>query len=329
MAALRAQPIGRLSRSQIGNILRNVHKHEGNVALKDVLKTEWIVEFARLLPPSLNSNLGNIQLKDFLSYDYRVILTQNGDLGMLKSDVSKRARVYLLEKIDGQLRRFSNILDEGGILLFAPQDDHSEDGRFVPIRSGLHRLICMAQAEVRVLPVNIDYDFMTAGRMRIHVTIGAELTNVKGLRKSGFEELLKRAITSLGVVNMGHLGSACLLGLAQDNSESVTKELLAQEVLSRAQRLRGLGLNVDDVLINSRSLGRHLDGFIKYCVRRDWLRNRKDGEFILNKEAVLDSSPTDHRGYTIRYCYNELLTCQCAIESTQDGCDSDGADNGN
>lgn len=254
MAAFRAQPIGRLTRSQVGNMLRDVYKHQGNVALKDVLKTEWITEFARLLPPSLNSNLNNTCLKDFLSYNYRVVHAQKGDLSMLKSEVLVRTRAFLLNKIDSQLGRFSNILDKGGILFFTPSNDHSPDGRFAPIRSGLHRLIRMAQTDVRILPVNIGYDFMTTGRMRIHITIGPEITNLKGLTKGEFERLLQVAITRLGIVNMGQLGSNCLLRLAQDNSEVITKELLAKSVLSQAQKLSSLGLNVDNVLTDYRTL---------------------------------------------------------------------------
>jgi len=312
MAAFRAQPIGRLTRSRVSNMLRDVYKHEGNAALKDVLKAKWITKFASLLPPSLNSNLNNTRLKDFLSYDYRIVHAQNGDLSMLKSDVLERTRAFLLDKIDRQLGRFANILDEGGILFFTPEDDHTPDGRFGPIRSGIHRLIRMAQTEVRILPVNIAYDFMTVGRMRIHITIGPEITNLKGLTKSEFERLVQAAITRLGVVNMGQLGSHCLLQLAQDNSEVITKDLFARRVLSQSQKLCSLGLSVDDVLADYRVLGKRLDKFIKYCIRKHWLSDGRDGKLILNKEAVLDSWQSNHSDHPIRYSYNELMIHQCA-----------------
>ena len=312
MAAFRAQPIGRLTRSKVGRILRDVYRCEGNVALKDILKAKWITEFASLLPPPLNSNLNNTRLKDFLSYDYHVLHVRKGDLSMLKSDVLERIRPFLLDKIDSQLSRFSSILDEGGILFFTPEDDHSPDGRFGPMKSGLHRLIRMVQTDVRILPVNIAYDFMTAGRMRIHVTIGPEITNLKGLAKNEFKRLVQIAITRLGVVNMGQLGSYCLLRVAQDNSEVITKELLAREVLSQAEKLRSLGLSVDDILADHRAFGKRLDKFIKYCLRKHWLRDGGGGKLILNKEAVLDSSRNGYSNHPIRYSYNELMTHQCA-----------------
>ncbi len=312
MAAFRAQPIGRLTHSKVGRILRDVYRCEGNVALKDVLQTKWITEFTNLLPPSLESNLNNTRLKDFLSYDYRDLHIQEGDLSMLKSDVLERIRPFLLGKIDSQLSRFSNILDEGSILFFTPEDEHSPDGRFGPMKSGLYRLVRMAQTDVRILPVNIAYDFMTVGRMRIHVTIGPEITNLKGLTKNKFERLVQIAITRLGVVNMGQLGSRCLLRVAQDNSKVITKELLTKDVLSQAQKLCSLGLSVDDVFTDHPAFRKRLDKFIKYCLQRHWLRDGRDGKLILNKEAVLDSSRNGHSNHPIRYSYNELMTHQCA-----------------
>lgn len=285
------------------------------MALKDVLKAECVTEFARLLPPSLNSNLHNIRLKDFLSYDYHLIHAQKSNLSILQSGMSGKIRSFLLDKINSQLSRFSNILDEGNILFFTPSDDHSLDGRFGPIRSGIYRLIRMAQTDVRILPVNIDYDPMTTGRMRIHITIGPEITNLKGCSKSEFERLLQEAIKRLGVVNMGQLGSYLLLRLAKDNPEVITKELLARSVLSQVQKLSNLGLSIDNVLTDQRLLGKHLDKFIKYCVKKQWLRCVSDGKLILNKEAILDLKPSRHSGHPIRYSYNELMTYQSAYQT--------------
>jgi len=312
MAAFRAQPIGRLSRGKVGSMLRDLYKSEGNVVLKDVLKKKWITKFASLLPPTLNSNLNNICLKDFLRYDYRVVHDQKSELSMLKSDVRDRTRSFQLNKIVSQLDRFSNILNEGGILFFTPEDDHSLDGRFGPVRSGLYRLIRMAQADLRILPVNIIYDFMTVGRMRIHITIGSEITNLKGLHKNEFESLLQIAITRLGVVNVGQLGSHCLLRAAQDNSEVITKELLARDILTQAQKLHNLGLSIDDVFVDYRAFEKRLDKFIKYCFRKHWLRDGGGGNLILNKEAVLDSSQNGYNAQPIRYSYIELMNHKCA-----------------
>ena len=322
MAALRAQPIGRLTCSQVGSMLRGVYKHEGNIALKDALKAKCITEFVSLLPPQLNSNLNNICLKDFLSYKYRIVHAQQGALSMLKSDVFRRTRAFLLNKVRRQLSRLSKILDEGGILLFTPEDRHTLDGRFGPVKSGIHRLIRMARTDVRILPVNVTYDFMTVGRIRIHISIGPEITNLKGLVKSEVERLVQIAITRLGVVNVGQLGSCCLLRMAQGNSEVITKDLFAREVLSQAQKLSNLGLSVDDVLADSRAFGKRLDKLIKYCLKKHWLRNGSDGKLILNKEAVLDSSQNGYSDHPIRYSYNELMTHQYAyaIEELQGQC---------
>ena len=321
MAAFRAKPISRLSGIRVGKIVRDVYTCEGNVALKDVLNAQWITKLASLLPSPVNSNLNDTRLRDFLSYDYRVLHVQEGDLSMLKSHVLERIRPLLLDKVNSQLNCFSNILNEGGILFFTPEDEHSPDGRFGPIRSGLHRVIRTAQADVRILPINITYDFVTVGRMRIHITIGPEITNLKGLTNNEFETLVQIVITKLGVINMGQLASCYLLRMAHENSEVITKELVAKEVLSQAQKLRSLGLSVDDSLVDQGAFAKRLDKFIKYCLRKHWLRAGTDGRLIVNKEAVLNSCQSCYRDHPIRYSYNELMTHLSAygIEEPQVG----------
>ncbi len=66
----------------------------------------------------------------------------------------------------------------------------------------------------------------------------------------------------------------------------ITKDLLARRVLSQVQKLRTLGLSVGDVLADYRALEKRLDKFIKYCVRKHWLRDGRDGKLLLNKEAA-------------------------------------------
>ena len=312
MAAFRAKPISRLNGSNVGHMLRQVYECEGNVPLKDVLKEQWITKLATLLLSPVSSGLDNVRLKDSLNYGYHTLHVQDADLSMLETHILERIRPLLLDKVNSQLNCFSKRLDEGGILFFTPEDVHSPDGRFGPVRSGLHRVIRTAQADVRILPVNITYDFMTVGRTRAHITIGPELMDLKGLTNNEFDALVETAITKLGVVNMGQLGSCFLLRAAQENSEVITKELAATEVLSQAQKLRSLGLSVDDDLVDREASAKLLDRFIKYCLKRNWLKAGTGGRLIVSKEAVLDSSQCGYREHPIRYSYNELMTHQRA-----------------
>jgi hypothetical protein len=255
-------------------------------------------------------NLDKIHLKDFLHYDYHVIHVQKQNLDILKSAIRKNARSSLVKKICGQLNCFSNILNEGNILFFTPSDDHSLNGRFGPIRSGLYRLIHMAQTNVRILPVNIDYDPLTSGRMRIHITIGPELTNLKGCSKSKFENLLKQAILRLGVIHMGHVGSYLLLKLAENNVGVTTKELLKKSIISQVQKLYDLGLSIDSILLDQYLLRKYLDKFIEYSIKKQWLRYVIDEKLILNKESILGLNQGRHSHNLIQYHYNELMSYQ-------------------
>ena len=151
----------------------------------------------------------------------------------------KNLRPLLLNRVNSQINSFSRILDKGGILYFTPDDQHSADGRFGPMRSGIYRLVRMAQTEVRILPIDISCDSMTVGRKRINVTIGPEITNLKGLTKNEFERLVQISITKLGVVSTGQLGSRFLLQMAEEDSEVVATDSELSEIKRKERSVVG------------------------------------------------------------------------------------------
>ena len=312
MAAFRARPISRLTRINVGQILRDVYGCEGNVPLRDVLKTQWIARFARFLPPSIGANLRNVRLRDFLKYDYRLLHTLRCESSMLRTDVLKKMRRRLLDRVNSQLAAFSNILDEGGILFFTPEDEHSPDGRFGPVRSGLHRLVRMAKTDIRILPISITYDRLATGRIRVHVAVGPEIMNLKELAKNEFERLVQTSLTRLGVVGVAQIGGRYLWRMAQENAEVIEKDLFVEETLSLARKLRSLGLTVDDDLTDRKPLAKRLDKFVKYCLARHWLRSGSNGRLIVNRNIIPDSSQSIGNAHALQYSYNELITHQLA-----------------
>ena len=84
--------------------------------------------------------------------------------------------------------------------MLAPEGQLSRDDRFWPVKSGLFRLISMTTSDVRILPVNSTYDFITVGRMRIYITIGTEMTGLKQWRKVELERRVQKSIVTLGPV---------------------------------------------------------------------------------------------------------------------------------
>ena len=179
--------------------------------------------------------------------------------------------MHSIEMIDKQLHVFAHILDEGGSCLMAPEGNLWPDGRFWPVKSGLHRLLSMTKTDTRILPVNITCDFMTQGRMPIFITLGEEILGARELSRVKLETLVRRRIVCLGPVTMGQLGSEYILETLQGNKERFQKQEIAEHLLSHVAEAKRVGLRLEDCLASRSSFPARLDHFLQYCTDRQIL----------------------------------------------------------
>ena len=310
MRTLRAQPISHLVRKRTAPLLRDVISTVGDLKLKEVIRQDKLEELAKLLDKKHRAGLSELSVSDFLGYDYCVLHQRFSDVGILQEGLSQKIRKHSLNAIGKQLQVFAHILDEGGICLLAPEGHLSPDGRFWPVKSGLHRLLSMTKERVRILPINTTYDFMTRGRMRVYVSIGEEILQPKELQKVELEKLVQRTIVGLGPVTMGQLGSEYLLRNLQEGREVIYQDEFASELTSRAQGLNNAGLHLDDRLTKKSSFDRRLYDFISYCRSKHILEGTTPGIYTINRDKVLNTTGLRHWENPVQYSSNEIKSLQ-------------------
>jgi len=282
----------------------------GDLKLKEVIKQDKLEELAKLLGRKHRSDLSELSVSDFLGYDYCALHQRFSDVGILQEGLSQKVRKHSLDAIGKQLQVFADILDKGGICLLAPEGHLSPDGRFWPVKSGLHRLLSMTNEQVRILPVNTTYDFMTRGRMRICVSIGEEILQPRELQKVELEKLVQRSIISLGPVTMGQLGSQCLLRSLQAGCEVIHQDELERELTSEARRLNNAGLRLDDRLTKKSSFDRRLHDFVGYCCSKHILERTTTSNYAINRDKVLNTTGLRHWENPVQYSSNEIKSLQ-------------------
>jgi hypothetical protein len=198
------------------------------------------------------------------------------------------------------------ILDKGGICMFAPEGQLSPDGRFWPMRSGLYRLISMTTSDVRILPVNTTYDFMTKGRMRINVTIGPEIINPRRWKKSELERRVQKSLITLGPVTLGQLGSQFMLGILEDGCGMFKEQELFNNISKRLEVLRARGVRLEEGMLAERSLRKRIRDFLGYCLDRGIINCDGSGTFCIARLVEEDSTDGKLRQNPVRYSANEL-----------------------
>ena len=312
MSALRAYPISRLLRKRIGSIMHEIKRLNGDMLLKQAINQSGIEKFNQLLS-NYKGNLGNITVSDFLSHKFRSLHQQTADISILKDGLSRKIRVKTLKHINRQLRVFAGILDKGGICLMAPEGQLSPDGRLGQLKSGLHRLISMTSTDVRIIPVNTTYDFMTRRRMRIYVTIGTEINHPRNYKKTELEQRVQRSIVNLGPVTMGQLGSDFLVSTAETGRDSFSESELLAASSAKIEKLHAGGVRLEDRILTASSLKKRARDFLGYCLDKG-IVSRDNGSYRIDKSSLAAGMSDKWRQNPVMYSANELRSRQEIIK---------------
>lgn len=110
-----------------------------------------------------------------------------------------------------QLAGFTQRLDAGRCVYFAPEGAISTDGHFSRVRGGFRRLCRNARVPPWIQPMAIGYDSLAPGRMRVVVRIGAAFRADAAAPRSDFDSQLRHAVVSLVPITPSHLLARWLL----------------------------------------------------------------------------------------------------------------------
>lgn len=305
MYAFRAYPMRQAHVFTTNQALREVLQLEGNPELGTVVQESWLRNSADLLGIPIN-RLKSMSIKDFMNWRSLKVLQQEADPSMLQKNLCRRMRLAQSRVIRRQLEYFANLLNRGKTVFLAPEGQLSPDGKPCPIRGSLHRLVKMSRETVKILPMNISYDFMTAGRLKIILNIGREIPDIKGLPKAELESLVKDSLLKLAVVTMSQIGSYSLYHEATRGNNILLQENWKKELVSLAQKIEKAGFVVNKALLTEQTFYRNCRDFLGYCLRNGQLTTASPGKLQINREKILDTSSRGYIPNPVYYCHNEF-----------------------
>jgi len=305
LRSLRAHPISHIVNKRVAPLIRDAMNIEGDVKLGDVLNQTGLDDFAKQLPAKTAKGLAQVRLSTFLGYKYRCLHDHLSDSGIFKNGLSHKIREQCLKQIDQQIGVFANILDKGGVCMVAPEGDLSPDGSFVGVKSGLHRILARTKNTVTIQPVNVTYDFMTMGRIRLYLNVGDEFEVNHLTSRMELDDKVRLGIVAQSQVTMGQIGSEYFLRKLEADDINTDIHELREAIGQRIQSLKKTGLNFDERLLTCNNFEKRLADFIAYCVKHKILLTYNNS-FIINR--TVETPENDFRFNPVRYSYNELNT---------------------
>lgn len=132
-----------------------------------------------------------------------------------------------------QLTRFSQHLERGRCVYFAPEGATSTDGRFGRVRAGCFRLAHLRHAATWIQPIALAYDALASGRTRVVTCTGRPFHADTTRDRRRFDATLRQAILDLVPITPSMLLARFLLHGACE----FTREEL---VVWMAQTVRGM-----------------------------------------------------------------------------------------
>jgi len=208
-----------------------------------------------------------------------------------------------MPRIEGQLRRFANLLDHGRDLYWTPEGGLSRDGHIGRFRAGFYRLVKASHAPLRILPAAVFYDFMTTLRTRCFIRFGPEIVLDRALGKAQLEQQARRAIVCQMTINAGHLAAAALRQLP--SGALLTRPRIELLLLSEARRLRAAGLALDPRLTMRWRFRARIGQFLRYARREGILEESGNGRWKI-------AAGLQHR--EMQYVLNELTDAETILD---------------
>ena len=296
LKAIRAYPIGYLHSRKLKAHLSAVLETAGDIPIGAAL-AKPVSDVIPGAPP-------DTPISRIFRWRYHTALDREWEFSVLAPKLRKELRVRHIEEIISSLSRFAAILDEGDTVYLAPEGGLETDGKFNEAKAGLSRLISMARDPV-VLPVNLTYDFMDVGRQSVFITIGEEMSELKGMPARRIEQEVINTVSRLGTVTFSQLAARGMRRLAESDP-LVHAGDLQQEILREARWLADSDHWVDPTIFDPAAFRRRWEKFVTYCTQRKLLQF--EGSWIIYDRELLFGGHMDGRVSPWEYAVNELDT---------------------
>jgi len=308
LRGLGAHPLEHLHIRPVEEWVRELLQIEGDVRAGDVLAPNLIQDLAATTKEQLQQ-IEERQLSTLLSWRYHRILCRYCGAEVFIGPARRRAELRVLRTVKGQLTDLAACLWQGASLYGAPEGRLSPNGSLSPITAVLHRILRTGPPDTRIVPIYINYDFMTTKRMHIFIDLAPAIEYAPNLHPQELDARLHKAWLQSAHFTCTQLASGFLLQANRTGNLSFTLDDLARLLELLAKALVAEGRHVDPRLLRSRDARRLATGYLAYAEYHGLVRRIKYHTWLPTiSEAVIHVGPgkVGYDQMPLTYAWNDL-----------------------
>jgi hypothetical protein len=292
--------------------LREILRVEGDAIVGETL-SPWVIQ---MLAGAMNEDadaIARLMLSDMLAWRFHPPLQPRIGPDFFQGEARRRAERRVVETAKAQLAAISawlrpHSLRPHGVIYGAPEGRLSPNGHLSPITAGLHRILRVAPAETKLVPIMIVYDFMTTRRKRMFVDLAPPLERVPELPQRALDDALRRSWMRVARFTSSQLGAAFLVRSAQAGAEPFSLEELSSALCQEAHALVEAGRHVDRRLLTGHGAHKRAQGFLAFAARRGFVHRVGRGRWLAPPTDLRVNVPAwdvGYRDFPLGYAWNE------------------------
>jgi DNA-binding CsgD family transcriptional regulator len=227
---------------------------------------------------------------------------------ILRGPARREVERAALATIKGQVADIASWLHRGSSIYTSPEGVLSPDGCLSSITSGFHRVVRAAPADLRIQPIAITYDYMTAGRPRLFIDLAPQIERPAQLGTRELDTRLREGWLRAARFGMTQLAARFLVE-AERSGDGFSGEDLAEGVMGLGASLAAQGRHVDRRLLRPAGARRLTASYLRYARRHGLVK--RDGEdywVATNRRstAAVRYEDVGYRYAPLAYAWNEL-----------------------
>lgn len=298
--------------------IREVLQADGNLQATAILTPAFMQDFARLTGLSV-AQVGALSLKDLLAWRNYAILKKFYGPEMLLDNKRRHIERLVVARIHGQLKEIVDCLWEGHSILGAPEGQLSPDGTLSPLYAGFWRIVRASPPDLRIVPIAMNYDFMTTRRPHVFVNFAPAIAYAPKLSQAELAVCIHRAWKLYAYFTCTQLASGFLYERRDTDRREFTFHELTASLSHQARKLAAAGRMVDPQLLRPAGVTRKARGYLAYVERRNLVQRLAADRWRINfSELVIkvDLREVAYEEVPLLYAYNEL---QDLLSVSRDG----------